>query len=118
MTIGDKIKKLRRERNWTQDYLGEKIGIHGRHISRYENNKVRPSIKALKKLAEAFELSVDELTYDEGKIMPEGIIRDKELLHQFGELEKASEEDRSVAKKVIQALLMKQQLQQLLAQQR
>jgi len=116
-TIGEKIKKLRQERNWTQDYLGEKIGRHGRHVSRYENNKTRPSIKTLGKMAEVFGVSVDELTYDEGKILHEGMIHDKELLRQFQEIEKASEEDRYIAKKMLQALLMKQQLQHLLAQQ-
>ncbi|MHC9542894.1 MAG: helix-turn-helix domain-containing protein, partial [Vulcanimicrobiota bacterium] len=62
MTIGEKIRKLRRERNLTQDQLAEMLGIHGRHLCRYENDHNRPKQRVLKKLAEIFDVPIEEFT--------------------------------------------------------
>ncbi|MGD9154277.1 MAG: DUF4160 domain-containing protein [Bacillota bacterium] len=32
-TFSKKLRDLRKKRKWTQDKLGEKIGVHGRSIS-------------------------------------------------------------------------------------
>ncbi len=47
MPFGDKLRKLRKDRNWSQDTLGQKLGIHGRHIGKYENGQVMPGAEAL-----------------------------------------------------------------------
>lgn len=61
MTIGEKILQLRKQNKWSQDYLGEQIGIYGRRVSLYENSKSIPSTETIQKLAEVFEVSIDYL---------------------------------------------------------
>ncbi len=110
MTIGERIKKLRQFKHWNQKDLGEKSGINWTNITRYETDKIKPSIRVLKKFAEAFEIPVDKLLYDEEETKPELFFQDKELLKQFIEVEKMSEEDRTVIKKLIQAMIVKNQV--------
>jgi len=114
MDISQKIRKLRKEKDWTQKELGARMGMDHRNVTKYETGAFKPSIKIVKRFADAFEVSVDELIYDEHEVRPELLIADKELLRQFQEVEKLPEEDKHVAKKVIQAILMKKQLQDLL----
>ena len=65
MHLGNKIKELRKDKNISQDELAEKINIDGRQISRYENDKMNPSIEVLIKIAEAFNISIDYLLFDD-----------------------------------------------------
>ncbi|MCK5069558.1 MAG: helix-turn-helix transcriptional regulator [Desulfocapsa sp.] len=53
MTIADRIKQLRQERQWTQAELAEKIGIKQKQISAYERGVNSPSTDFLIKIAGA-----------------------------------------------------------------
>ena len=50
MNISDKILKLRKERNWSQEELAKKIGTSGPIIGRYEREEMVPSVEIAKKL--------------------------------------------------------------------
>lgn len=54
MNIGLKIKQLRRERNITQEELGELVGLTAKAISRWENSTSYPNITLLPILANIF----------------------------------------------------------------
>ena len=41
--LGEKIKKLRFERKWSQDKLAERVGVGRQYISRYENGRILPN---------------------------------------------------------------------------
>lgn len=87
-----------------------------RNITKYETEAIKPSIKVLKRFADAFGISIDEVVHDENEVKPEYLIHDKELPRKFREVEKLPEEDKIAAKRILDALIMKQQLQELLAQ--
>ncbi|HWD64215.1 MAG TPA: helix-turn-helix transcriptional regulator [Solirubrobacteraceae bacterium] len=55
------INTLRAEAGWSQAELAEKIGSDGRQVSRYENGKVAPSLEAVIRIAETFNVSLDYL---------------------------------------------------------
>jgi transcriptional regulator with XRE-family HTH domain len=118
MDIGQRIRKLRKEKDWTQKELGNRMGMDHRNVTKYETGAAKPSVKVLKRFAEAFEITVDELLYDASQVKPEYLIQDNELLRQFREVEKLDEDDKTVVKRIIQAILMKKQLQELLNQQK
>lgn len=61
MNIGTQIKKLRREREITQEELAEYIGISASAVSQWECEKSAPDIVQLPVLAGIFGVSVDEL---------------------------------------------------------
>ena len=58
-TIGERLRRARLRRVWTQDELGRRAGIPLRTISRIENDRygVRPQQGTIRKLAAA--LGVD-----------------------------------------------------------
>lgn len=51
-TLGFKIKKYRKENDLTLNELGEKVGVTHAYLSRIENNKVIPTDKLLRNIAE------------------------------------------------------------------
>lgn len=61
LRIGEKLKKLRRERDLTQEELAAHIGISFQAISKWERGDGYPDITMLPTLARYFDVSVDEL---------------------------------------------------------
>lgn len=61
MSLGLKIKQLREENNLTQAELGEKLNISKATISKYEADRVEPSIPTLISISKLFNVSIDFL---------------------------------------------------------
>lgn len=61
MSIGTTIKKLRRNRNITQEKLAEMLGVSTNAVSQWECDKTAPDISHLPVLANIFEVSADIL---------------------------------------------------------
>lgn len=65
MPLGDRIRQLRTERGWSQDELASHVGSDARGISRYETNKITPSLDTLIRIAQTFNISLDHLAVDD-----------------------------------------------------
>ena len=65
--IGEFLKKLRKEKNLTQDELAVKMHVDRSKINRLENGKRNPSIDDLLLYSEIFQISLDELIACERK---------------------------------------------------
>ena len=65
--IGEIIKKLRKERDVTQEKLADYLGISYQAVSKWENDISCPDIMLLPKLAGIFNTTVDELLSGEQK---------------------------------------------------
>ena len=61
MSFGTTIKKLRRDRNITQEQLAEFVGVSTNAVSQWECDKTAPDISHLPILANIFEVSADIL---------------------------------------------------------
>lgn len=62
MSFGDRIKKLRIEKKWTQEYVCEKLNISPGALSRYETSMYEPkSLELIKDFADLFQVSTDYL---------------------------------------------------------
>lgn len=112
MHLGSKIKSLRKERNLSQDELAEKINIDGRQISRYENDKMNPSIDVLIKLAEAFNISVDYLLFSD---IPKKPLRQKytSIIEKLELIENMSNEDQQAFMIFLDSIYAKYQMKKL-----
>ena len=60
-TLGMMISTLRKEKGMTQLELAEKMGVTDKADSKWERDLSFPDINSIPKLAEIFEVSVDEL---------------------------------------------------------
>lgn len=67
MKVGNKIKEYRELNKMTQKDIAEILRVEPATISKYEAGKIEPSIESLKRLAETFNVTVDELIKDEEK---------------------------------------------------
>ncbi len=71
--IGAFIAALRREKSWTQEELGERLGVTNKTISRWENGNYMPSVEMLTLLGKEFGVTLNELL--EGRKLGEADFR-------------------------------------------
>lgn len=64
VTIGDNIRKYRKQKKLTQKELGDIVGISNTYLSDMEIGRTNPSIKTLKKIAKGLEVSYVDLLKD------------------------------------------------------
>ena len=61
MDLGKKLKELRKAYNLTQKELSNKLEVSRVNYTRYETSKVRPDYEILIKIADFYDVSLDEL---------------------------------------------------------
>jgi len=61
LQIGSKLKELRIAEGLTQQELSAKLGISRVNYTRYETDKVRPDYETIIKLANFYNVSLDEI---------------------------------------------------------
>ena len=61
MTLGEKLKKLRTDKNLTQEELAEILFVSRTAISKWESDRGFPNIESLKTISKYFSVSLDEL---------------------------------------------------------
>lgn len=59
--IGHFIALLRQERHWTQQQLGEKLGVTNKTVSRWETGSYLPPVEMLQLLSKEFDVTINEL---------------------------------------------------------
>lgn len=61
LKVGNFIADMRKEKGFTQEQLGEKMGVTNKTISRWETGKYMPDIDKLQDLSSVLGISVNEL---------------------------------------------------------
>ena len=61
MNLGETISKLRKQKNMTQSELAQKLNVTDKAVSKWERNVSCPDVYTIAKIAEIFNVSVDEL---------------------------------------------------------
>ncbi len=59
--IGENIRRLRKSKKYTQEYLAEKLDISSNHVYRIENAEAHISMPLLLKIKQLFEVDANEL---------------------------------------------------------
>ncbi len=70
MTLGEKIYELRTQHNLSQGDLANELNVSRQSISKWENGNSTPDLEKIVKLAEIFNVSLDELIKNEEKDIP------------------------------------------------
>ncbi|MBQ9037390.1 MAG: helix-turn-helix transcriptional regulator [Erysipelotrichaceae bacterium] len=60
-SFGTRLANLRREHNLTQNDIADRLNISAQAVSKWENDLTSPDIDTLLKLADIFDITVDEL---------------------------------------------------------
>lgn len=61
MSFGDRLLKIRKKKNISQEQLAREIGVTRQTVSNWELNTTIPNIDDLKKISEALNISYDKL---------------------------------------------------------
>lgn len=61
MTLGNKIMQERKNKNYSQEELAIQIGVSRQTIYNWENNQAMPDLVNLKKLAQVFDMTIEQL---------------------------------------------------------
>ena len=80
--IGNKIRKLRMAKNYTQEYMAEVLEVSPKTYSNMENDKSTISLETLHKLAQELEVDVLELVSD-SKIVIQNNTATENSSHNF-----------------------------------
>ena len=67
--LGEKILKMRKEHNLSQEQLAEKLNVSRQTISNWENGKFYPDIDGLVNLSKCFNVSLDNLLSNDDKVL-------------------------------------------------
>jgi len=78
MTIAERIRLIRQQKNIAQNELAKAAGINVKSLSRYELGTSIPPANILKVIADALGVSADVLLSDDNSQ-----VKDKELLKRF-----------------------------------
>lgn len=61
MQFGEQIRKLRTERNMTQEQFAQELHVTRQAVSNWENNRNLPDLEMLLNMSQTFHISLDEL---------------------------------------------------------
>ena len=61
MNFSENLMALRRSRNWSQEELGERLGVTRQTVSKWELGQTTPELEKLVELARLFDIRLDEL---------------------------------------------------------
>ena len=93
--FGEKLKNYRKELNLTQEELGEKVGVSGQAVSKWEKGECLPDCYNLKQLGDLYGISLDILLDTDNSSTVNKIkqIATEYIWSTFGEIEKYSHID-------------------------
>ncbi len=110
MSIGSKIRELRKKRNISQEELGNLIDTHLTNVGRYERDIQMPSAEIIKKIAVVFEVAADELLFDEQREIPAVRVKDERVLEYLEVIDALPVEDREVIFAVVDSMAIKNEV--------
>lgn len=102
MDFVNRLIAVRKQRGLTQQALADAINLHVNQIKRYEAGTAQPTLETLARLAKELHTSLDDLVFGEEARGPSDDLR-----LQFEALSQFDEEDRKVAKAVLESLILK-----------
>ena len=102
MEFVKRLIELRKQRGLTQQGLADAIDLHVNQIKRYEAGTAQPTLDTLVRLAKELHTTLDDLVFGEDQRGPSDDLR-----LQFEALSQFDDEDRKVAKAVLESLILK-----------
>ena len=108
MSLADKIKNIREEKNLKQIEVATHIGVDKSAYSKIEKGMRSLSIEELQKMAQLFNMTTDQVLNYDGKIPKEVIIEDKTVQEQLRLIAQLSENDKKLVFQMIEKLLTNQ----------
>ena len=112
--LGERIRKLRKARGWSQTELGEKLGgLSQRAISGYENGSTSPSIITVIEMADLFEVTLDHLLVGKVAVGDGTSVVSQAVLDRLDRIEDLPEEEKELVDKLLDTFIERDRLRRL-----
>ena len=102
MSLAKRLITLRKEKGLTQQQMADVLSVHVNSLKKYEAGQAQPSLDAIKKIAIGLHVSTDFLLFEEHERGP-----DDDLALQFEALCQFNEEEKKIAKALLESLILK-----------
>lgn len=109
MPFAERLTTLRKQRGFTQESLGEAIGITKTQIYRYESGGSQPTLDVIKNLAIALSVTTDELIFEANERQP-----DESLFLLMEGIAGLDPDEKHVIKQMVEGILLKHQAKRLI----
>ena len=106
-----RLRRLRRYRDWSQGQLAQKIGIDKQRISKYERGLTSPPLNILIQIAHSLEISLDYLLT--GKTNGAEKLKNARLIERIEELEKLPGEYQETLISVLDSFIKRYKFEEL-----
>jgi transcriptional regulator with XRE-family HTH domain len=114
MAFADKLTRIRKNRQLTQQELAQQVGIGISQMRRYEKGSSSPTLEVIKNLALTLGVSTDELIFDNNERVAASKILDKELLRQFEIVSRLTPHDIDAIKTVLESIIVRNRIEEIL----
>ncbi len=115
MSIGKTIRKIREQKNITQQQLAALVNMHRSNYSKVEAGERELSVSALNKVAKHFGMTLDELVNFKGKVPTEEKIEDKTSLEQLKLINELEPDDKAMVFHLIDTIITKKRFKDFVA---
>lgn len=69
--FSEKLMELRKQKGWSQEALGEAVGVSRQTVSKWELSETTPEMEKLIEISRLFDISIDELVGNESRQISE-----------------------------------------------
>ncbi|MCW8929096.1 MAG: helix-turn-helix domain-containing protein [Gammaproteobacteria bacterium] len=107
--FGTRVKKLRKQKHWTQKELAAKVDIRYQLLNKYESGQHIPPASTLINLADALDTTIDYLLT--GNPIESSPLSNTFLFKRFKEIESFNKEEQDTVITLIDAMIAKHRME-------
>jgi transcriptional regulator with XRE-family HTH domain len=111
--FSQKLKKLRKNKDWSQGQIAMKIGVDPQRISKYERGILYPTTEIAIKLADLFEVSLDYLFRDDDSVIL-GEVTNKDLIKRLKAINALPKEKQKTLIELLDAFIKQHKFEELM----
>jgi transcriptional regulator with XRE-family HTH domain len=108
--FANRLKKLRKERGLSQSDLADKCGLNFSDISRYERGTVSPTLENFVKIAQALEVSSEDLLFETKPAENAQPPRNLKLWSRLQDIDSLDKNDQEAVLRLIDAMVAKKKM--------
>ena len=108
MKLAENIKKIREDKELMQKDVAIHIGVDKSTYSKIEKGLREVTVPELQKMAQLFNITIDQLVNFDGNIPKEVVIEDKNAVEQMRLIQQLEEEDKRTVFHIIDKMLTTQ----------
>lgn len=111
--FSQKLKTLRKNKDWSQGQIAMKIGVDPQRISKYERGVLYPTTEIALKIADLFEISLDYLFRDDGSVI-QGVVTNKDLVKKLKDINTLPKDKQKTLIDLLDAFIKQHKFEQLM----